>query len=262
MSKKTIGILGCGWLGKPLAVELSIAGFDVRGTSRDRQTLDALERQGIQSVMIDVQEKKILGDLQVFLQGLDILLIDIPPGLRQNPASDFAYRMKMLMSFARAYDIPQTIFISSTSVFKDTAAFPIYTEEDLPNASSSNAQQLIAAEEVIQEMTAQYCIIRPGGLIGGNRHPVTYLSGRQDLSNPDAPVNLVERSALIKMIKQIIDQEELPKLVHGISIPHEPKESYYQEAARQMGISLPKFDHQSASVGKRIQSIVFPFTVT
>ena len=59
-----ISILGCGWLGLPLAKALIGNGFSVKGftTSVDKITL--LENAGITTFLIDIGENEIKGNFQ------------------------------------------------------------------------------------------------------------------------------------------------------------------------------------------------------
>lgn len=255
-SKKTIGILGCGWLGYDLALKLKKQNYQVRGTSRSQEKLGQLTQNGIQAFEIDFTEDKIYGDLQGFLEHLDKLVIDIPPGLRKNPESDFAYRMRMLMRFVQVYEIPHVIFISSTSVFEDQVDFPTYDEHAIPNATSNSGKKIIAAEEGIQKMIQKSTIIRPCGLIGSDRHPIKMLAGKSGIKNPDAPINLVTRDHVNKTILKVIAGELNAPVIHAISEPHENREVYYQKAAEEFGLEKPVFEKEVSSVGKRIVSTI------
>ena len=251
---KTIGIMGCGWLGKPLAVQLLKYGFKVKGTTTQISKLNELRKAGIDPYMVELQETFIDGGIEEFLEGLDVLVLNIPPGLRSNPQSDYEGRIKLLMRNVEAHsNIEQLIYISTTSVFEDTGDIPTYTENDLPNATDTKGIKLIAAENVIKEATVKTTIIRPGGLIGGDRHPVKYLAGKKDLSNPDAPVNLTSRDYLIETISGVIAGHIDKPIIHAISEPHESRQSYYVQKAREMNLELPEFE-SGESVGKRILS--------
>ncbi|WP_405370231.1 NAD(P)H-binding protein [Nonlabens sp. Asnod2-A12] len=254
MVKKTIGILGCGWLGYDLALKLKSQKYNVRGTSRNSEKLKKLTEKGIESFHVDLQENKIYGDIQGFLEGLDILVIDIPPGLRKNPESDFAYRIKMFLRFVQVYEIGKVIFISSTSVFEDRENIPSYDENSLPNATDNNGIKITAAEQVVQEMIDKSVIIRPCGLIGEDRHPIKYLAGRKEVKNPDAPVNLVTRDHVNSLIFKVIKEELNVSVIHAISEPHEIREEYYQKAAKDFGLESPRFELNSRSLGKKIVS--------
>jgi nucleoside-diphosphate-sugar epimerase len=254
---KHIGILGCGWLGYDLALQLKKQGCEVRGTSRNAEKLLQLSENGIQDFEIDLQEDKIYGDVQGFLEGLDVLVIDIPPGLRKNPKSDFASRIQLFMRFVQAYQVNKVLFISSTSVFEDQKDIPSYDENSIPNATSNSGKKIIAAEEGIQKMAQQSTIIRPCGLIGGDRHPIKMLVGRKGIKNPEAPINLVTRDHVNAIILKVIAGTLDALVIHAVSEPHVSREAYYQNAAQEFGLEAPVFEKDGNSVGKKITT-VFP----
>jgi nucleoside-diphosphate-sugar epimerase len=253
---KHIGIFGCGWLGYDLALKLKKQGCEVRGTSRNVEKLLQLSENGIQDFEIDLQEDKIYGDVQGFLEGLDVLVIDIPPGLRKNPKSDFASRIQLFMRFVQAYQVNKVLFISSTSVFEDLEDIPSYDENSIPNATSDNGKKIIAAELVIQEMSSQSNIIRPCGLIGGDRHPIKMLASRSGVKNPEAPVNLVTRDHVNSLILKLIAGKLDPPVVHAVSEPHKSRQDYYQKVAIEFGLESPVFEENEKNLGKRIISSV------
>jgi nucleoside-diphosphate-sugar epimerase len=254
MPNKNIGILGCGWLGYDLALKLKQQGCEVRGTSRSLEKLQQLSENGVHAFKIDLQEDKIYGDVQGFLKGLDVLLIDIPPGLRKNPESNFAFRTKLFMRFVQVYEINKVLFISSTSVFEDREDIPTYDENSIPNATSNNGKKIIAAEQIVQEMAHQSTIIRPCGLIGDDRHPIKMLAGRKGIKNPDAPVNLVTRDHVNSLIRKVIAGELDAAVIHAVSEPHKSRQDYYQKAAIEFGLEVPVFDSESENLGKKIVS--------
>ncbi len=250
--KKTIGILGCGWLGLPLAKHLLKTGYKVRGTVRKEEKLAELQSSGITAFLIDLLPDKLYGDVQGFLENLDVLIIDLPPGTRKNPDYDFAASIQLLMTFVEVYKIPKVFFVSSTSVFEDAADFPTYYESDEPNATSNTANQLIAAEQWVREKSIHSTIIRPGGLMGGDRHPIHYMAGKKDVENPNAPVNMVHRDYLIDLFERLISQDPPAEVVHAISEGPISRKQFYEKAARDLGLEAPRFKVGTESIGKLI----------
>jgi nucleoside-diphosphate-sugar epimerase len=49
-------------------------------------------------------------------------------------------------------------------------------------------------------------ILRFGGLIGEDRNPIRFLAGRENLENPDAPINLIHQTDCIGIILRIIEK--------------------------------------------------------
>ena len=70
---KNISILGCGWLGKPLAVSLLEDGFSIKGSTTSEIRIDELEALEIETYMVDIAEFE---EFDSFLNS-DILIIAI-----------------------------------------------------------------------------------------------------------------------------------------------------------------------------------------
>ena len=70
---KTISILGCGWLGKLLAISLISRGFLVKGSTTSNEKLKVLSSDNIIPFLIDISQKEISSE---FLDS-DILIIAI-----------------------------------------------------------------------------------------------------------------------------------------------------------------------------------------
>ena len=135
--REKIAILGCGWLGLPLAESLLSKGYEVKGSTTSESKLDLLKNAGILSFQIQLEAHQIIGNIEEFLKETDVLVIDIPPGLRREVSTSnemtFVNKVKTLIPFIEKSGIPKVIFVSSTSVYGD--GFPIVeiTEETKPN---------------------------------------------------------------------------------------------------------------------------------
>ena len=65
---KNIGILGCGWLGLPLAKKLIEKGYSVNGTTTSSNKLKVLQNAGINPFTVRLSETGIEGDIEGFFQ--------------------------------------------------------------------------------------------------------------------------------------------------------------------------------------------------
>ncbi|MBU7570647.1 MAG: SDR family NAD(P)-dependent oxidoreductase, partial [Flavobacterium sp.] len=92
-----ISILGCGWLGLPLAKALLEKGFSVNGSTTSENKLNTLENSGIKPFLIAVSSEGIQGNLNDFLNGSEILIIDIPPKLKGDTNENFVKKMQNLV---------------------------------------------------------------------------------------------------------------------------------------------------------------------
>lgn len=255
ITKKNISILGCGWLGFALSENLVQSGYCVKGSTTSPEKFKDLEKAGIEPFQIQLTENGVKGDFAAFLEETNVLIIDIPPGLRRNPASDFVGKVKHLLPSIENAAFEKVILVSSTSVFEDSEGFPEYTETDVPNGTSNAARQLQEVEQLILSLSStKGSVVRFGGLIGGNRHPAKYLAGRKNVSNGKAPVNLIEREDCIALLKQALEQKDIPKIMHGVFPKYPSKEAYYTQKARAIGLQPPEFSTEKTAKGKQISS--------
>jgi len=79
---KNISILGCGWLGFPLAETLFRGGYLVKGSTTSKEKIHFLGKTGIKPFQIVLKDTEITGEISSFLEKAEILIIDIPPKLR------------------------------------------------------------------------------------------------------------------------------------------------------------------------------------
>ncbi|HOD09928.1 MAG TPA: SDR family NAD(P)-dependent oxidoreductase, partial [Flavobacterium sp.] len=94
---KQISILGCGWLGFPLAKSLLQNGFSVNGSTTTLEKMAILENAGINAFQIALSEEEIVGEMFNFLSKSEVLIIDIPPKLRGNSNENFIQKIKNLI---------------------------------------------------------------------------------------------------------------------------------------------------------------------
>lgn len=251
-----ISILGCGWLGLPLAKSLISKGHVIKGSTTSRDKLQQLTSEGISPYVIQLFEEGIQGDISAFLSDAEVLIIDIPPGVRKDPEVNFVGKIGRLASQIERSGIKKVIFISATSVYKDMDSIPVYSEEDLANGTAENSKQLKGAEEILKNSEAfETSIIRFGGLIGPGRHPVNYLSGKIDVKDAEGPVNLIHLEDCIGIIEAIIENESWPYIFNAVAPDHPTRKDYYTKMATEKGLAAMSFNQREVSKGKIIESV-------
>lgn len=253
-----IGVLGCGWLGLPLATHLKNGKNKVSGTTTKQEKLSLLENEGIEAFQIEITPELIKGDINSFLANLDALIIDFPPRIRSRSADLFIEEINHLMNKLNSEKhLQKIIYISSTSVFRDTAEFKTYDEAYLFSDYERKDNPLLKAESLLLEnLGKRLKVLRCGGLIGFDRHPVKYLSGRKDFANPGAPVNMTYHKDAIMICQELINNfDKLENYIFHAVHPEEiSRKEFYQKAAKDFSLKVPEFDHQKKQKGKRILS--------
>ena len=122
-----ISILGTGWLGLPLSEFFIKKKYNVKGSTTSEDKISLLQKKKIRGYLIKAEEKGPKGNIKGFLSESETLIINIPPGLRSNPNSNFVSKIKNLIPYIANSGIQKVLFISSTSVFADHIDFPIIT---------------------------------------------------------------------------------------------------------------------------------------
>jgi nucleoside-diphosphate-sugar epimerase len=252
---KRISILGSGWLGLPLAIELSQANFHVKASSRSQERLTQLRKADIEAHAYDIEvlDSRKNTHENDFLQA-DILIINI--------TSKSVEAFTQLISEIENSTIQQVLFISSTSVYKNSAKLDsaAVTEGD---ATALVPCPLLKIENLFQNNSNfKTSIIRFSGLIGYQRHPGRFfLATTEDdvvycktIKNPDARVNMIHRDDCIGIINAVIKQNCWDEVFNACASHHPTRREFYQAALNHLGDHEPVFSGQTDSVGKIISN--------
>ncbi len=247
-----ISILGCGWLGFPLALQLVKAGYVVKGASRNSETLSRLEQKGIQPYYIDLQPT-ISGPKADDFFDCNLLIFTVPPGRRRADVGTF-YPKALRSAIDKALEkgCQNCIFTSTTGVYGDATG--IVDENSPLQAVRPSSKAVITAENLLLESKiGNKVILRLAGLAGPDRHPGKWPAGKTGLSNGDAPINLVHQVDVVNAIVQVIRQNTRNEILNLCAAQHPSKSEYYPWAARQLGLDPPQYNLGGAD-GKIVDS--------
>ena len=248
-----ISILGCGWLGFPLAKALLENGFSVKGSTTSTEKLLMLKNVGISPFLIELGEVAIKGNVSEFLEGSQGLIIDIPPKLRGISTENFVAKINYIIPFIEKAGIKKVVFVSSTSVYSDENK--LVTEETIANPDTESGKQLVACEQLLQNNSNfETTALRFGGLIGEDRNPIRFLAGRNNIENPNAPINLIHQEDCIGIILKIIESNCWGETFNAVAPFHPSREAYYTQKAKEYNLELPIFAASKPSIGKTILS--------
>ncbi|MEN2401989.1 NAD-dependent epimerase/dehydratase family protein [Flavobacterium sp. MC2016-06] len=255
-----ISILGCGWLGLPLAKKLIEEGNSINGSTTSENKLSILKEAEINPFLVALESESISESITAFLTKSEILIIDIPPKLRGINADSqdsgrkiFVEKIKNIIPFIENSTVKKVLFVSSTSVYGDQNG--IITEETKTNPDTESGKQLVLAEAILQNNpNFETTILRFGGLIGEDRQPAKSLSGKENLENPDAPVNLIHQKDCIGVIQEIISQSKWNEVFNAVAPFHPTREVYYRQKAMDLNLALPIFKSEKTNIKKVISS--------
>ncbi len=249
-----ISILGTGWLGFPLAKSLLEKGYRIKTSTTSPEKLDELEAFGLNASLVYIFEDKIEGNIEKFLRESEILIINIPPKLRSPKRENFVAKIGNIVEAVEKSTVKKVLFVSSTSVYGDDENFSIVDEKTPENPDTESGMQMLESEKLLQKNSHfQTTILRFGGLIGPHRHPIKFISGKDNVANSIAPVNLIEQKDCIEIIHQIIEKNCWSETFNGVNPNHPSRQEYYSKQAVLHGFPPPKFSTKT-SKGKTVDS--------
>ena len=249
--RKKIAVLGCGWLGLPLAKKLIGQGYEVKGSTTKKEKVAVLRSAGVAPYIVQCHEDKCDG-IEPFLQDIEVVILTLPPGLRQNPKRRFDKVIANVKKQLERSTVQKVIFISSTSVYGNASGD--ITEETPTHPISESGKQLLRCEEILLTSSSfKTTVLRFGGLIGPQRHPIYALAKRPFIDNPHGYINFIHLDDCLQSLLAILEKQH-ERIIYNAVCPHFPtRESYYKTLAKIADVEIPPFIEQTTNK-KRILS--------
>ena len=150
-----IAVIGCGWLGLPLAKRLMDLGHEVHGSTTRDAYLSFLADSGIQGFLYDGISHDQLSEK---VKESEVAILNFPP----SRSADYAAQVRDII--AQFTTKTKLIFTSSTGVYQDldgpcTELSPIIA-----------THPVFLAEEAVRFSARKFTILRLAGLISEDRN--------------------------------------------------------------------------------------------
>lgn len=235
-----IGILGCGWLGLPLAAHLVEGGQAVNGSTTHSDRLATIRQVGARPFLVRIGPP-VQADPPPFFE-VEVLFLNIPPGRRDpDRLARYPEVVGAAADAAAEFGVRWIIFASSTSVYPDLSR--VVTEADAGGVPDGSGAVLLKAEVTLQnDLRFDTTILRFAGLYGYDRQPGRFLSGTRALTGGGAPVNLVHRDDAVSASALIIERNLRGRVFNICADAHPSRVAFYTAKALELGLPPPEFD--------------------
>ena len=239
-----IAIIGAGWLGKPLARQLLSQDYPLTVSCSHTEKAVSLVVQGIPAVSATLSDEP-QGDWASLLSNKDIAICLLPASRGNHASAPLSVQIEQLLALLKEYQVGKLIFISSTSIYHKT-------DQTLTETSPLNSSSTVyAAEQLIQQQQEIDCtIIRFAGLISADRNPTRSLSRKSNNGHifdaGESPVNLIHQHDAVGVIEQVIKQQCWGEIFNACCDHHASRQDFYQQAAKQLGITMPSFTAENS----------------
>lgn len=224
----SVGIVGAGWLGLPLAQALIDEGRKVAVTVTSQEKVDLLRASGLDACLLHLSAQV----NAAWPLAVGSLIVCVPPG----KTDDYPGAIMQLCAKARSAGVRNILFVSATSVWA-----PGQREEEQAAPQTERGLRMLAAEQaVLAAGFERAVVIRPAGLYGPGRHPGRFLAGKT-VSGGAQAVNLVHQQDLVAACCLLLVQG-VSGSCYTLSAPgHPSRREFYRVAARRLGLVAPDF---------------------
>jgi len=249
MENTTVGILGCGWFGLPLAKALVQLGYKVKGSTTSADKLKALEELGTEHYLVNLNDTD---EMPADFFKVDVLFVNVPPRAKTEEVSTYPEKLRAVAKAVEG-SVKQVVFISSTGVFED-GNFEV-DENTPPQPDTEAGKALLAAEEVFsQNNQFVTTIVRFAGLIGPGRNLAKFFAGRNEVPNGKAPINLIALADCIGICLQVLNTQAFGGIYHAVMPQHPTRNEFYTELCKASGMEKPIFKEELLA-WKKINSV-------
>lgn len=236
-----IGILGCGYLGKQMAIHWKSAGHFISATTRQAERLNELK-----PLVNDVFLLSQRVSLNLFLEKQEALLISVAPQSRSEYLSTYlhtAQTIALLSPFA--IDLRQIIYISSTSVYGEYQGNWVY-ESTPANPLNEFSQILYETEQVLLGLKIPVCLLRLGEIYGPGREITNRLRRTQGTNLPGTGnqfTNVIHLEDCIRAI-DFAFQQPLQGIYNLCNDLHIPRKELYEQLCKEAKLLPAKWNNQ------------------
>lgn len=245
---KTASIIGLGWIGEPLAFHLKENGFQVLGSTTSVQKQEKLSQKGLQAIRFSLSpHPEGVGFNALFHS--EILVVNIPPRTRSGNGAFHLEQIKYLRSLIDNSPIRNVIFVSSTGVYPEVTFIEKYGEDFPISVENAGNDTIFRAEQLMaKDRNYDLTIMRFGGLMGDDRVPGKYFSGKEHVAG-HTRVNFIHRKDAVRMLAWVMEKELWNDTFNGVAPIHPLRRDIYEKSAADLGI-VPPASYQNELEGK------------
>ena len=194
-------IIGCGYTGETLGERLVSMGHEVSGIKRDKENNGSLVKKGIKPINIDVTKASEMKIIPINYDNVIIAVSSSRGGLEAYK-NIFGIGIENISNWLSAFTTKAVVFISSTSVYRETKAE--WVNEKIKNPPNNlTSKTLLKAEQLVANINNPVTILRSSGIYGPQRGYLfnQYMKGIAKIDGKgDRYINMVHRNDLVEAI--------------------------------------------------------------
>ena len=239
-------IVGCGYVGLPLGVELARQGHEVYGVRRSADSAAALEAEGIKPVVGDISKAE---DMSRLPSGCDwvINLVSSTKGGPEEYRQVYLQGTRNLIEWLAAAPPKKYVHISSTSVYGQTDGQPV--KETHPTTPANETSQILVETEKLllaafAEKKFPAVILRAAGIYGPGRGHLflQYLKNEARIAGKgERVINMIHRDDLVGVILAALKNGRAGEIYNAVDDEPVTQLHFFRWLAETLGKWMPPF---------------------
>lgn len=242
-------VIGAGWLGTQLATQLQAEGHELWLSSRNATKSTVLSEQFNHFVLDLAQSVRPTPELEALFEGA--LIICTVPASRSDGEA-YLRALAQLATLMKNLGALACIHLSSTGIYEGLSGD---VDEQSPLQLTDPRIELLASGEKLLNAAIACCTLRLSGLIGQDRHPARFLSGKQ-AGEPNAPVNMVHSLDICAAVSSIVQHQLWPELYNLSSPDLCSKSEFYLTACELVSLEAPVFVAQASGPARNARRVL------
>ncbi len=239
-------VVGCGYVGFPLGVELIRLGHEVCGVTRSGKRSAELEQAGITSLVADVSNRESLNQLPT---GFDWVVNTTASGHGGPSQYQQVYLegTRNLIDWLSAAPPKKFVYTSSTSVYGQTDGSMV-KEGSLTQPVAETAQVLVQTEnellKAVRDKKFPAVILRVAGIYGPDRGHLFKQYLADDATIPgkgDRLLNMIHRDDVVGCIITALKNGRPGEIYNAVDDEPVPQIHFFRWLSETLGKDMPEF---------------------
>jgi nucleoside-diphosphate-sugar epimerase len=247
-------VIGCGYVGTPLAKRLVELGHEVWGMGRTAESAAELEGLGIKPFAADVAEPGALDRLEGNFDWV-ANLVSSDKGGAEEYRRVYLEGNRQIVAWARARGVKKIVYTSSTSVYAQTDGSAV-KESSATEPVTDTSRILLEAEKVLLEAAPAVpsVVLRVAGIYGPERGHLfkQYLQNEAKIPGQGARIiNMIHRDDLVTVIIAALKNGRAGEIYNAADDEPVTLLAFYRWLAETLGKWMPPFGPEEDGERKR-----------
>jgi len=243
-------ILGCGYIGLPLATELVRQGYEVYGVRRSQSAIPTLEAAGIKPILADITRAEELAKIQLPFDWI-VNTTGATQASVEQYNSIYLNAAHNIIDWLSANPPKKYVYISSTAVYGQSDG-ALVSENSPTEPVSPTSRILVETEKVLlkaaQERKFPVIILRSAGIYGPGRgyYLLKYLDGEARIPGQgDRLANMIHKDDLVGIILTALKSAHPGQIYNAVDDEPTPIVRLFRWLSESLARDMPPFVRQS-----------------